>query len=74
MGFGLHNGLKINIVTVNRSRTIDCLIYKKDFLVLTHDTWIRTGINATTSMVRAVFTPILSQGIKQQQQGNMLLL
>lgn len=33
MGFGLQNSLKINIVTINRSRAIDCLIYKKDFLV-----------------------------------------
>lgn len=69
MGFGLQNSLKINIVTINRSRAIDCLIYKKDFLVR-----IRTWINATISMVRAVFTPVLSQGIKKQQQGNMLLL
>lgn len=33
MGFRIQNSLKINIVTINRSRAIDCLIYKKDFLV-----------------------------------------
>lgn len=71
MGFGLQNSLKINIVTINRSRAIDCLIYKKDFLVFKPG---YSDTNATISMVRAVFTPVLSQSIKKQQQGNMLLL